>query len=122
MSASSPQPSRRNFLIGTAISGGAVLAGCMTSHTPFTRKPGQGVTIYHDSSESIVSEKPTQWAIEHLRQSLAARNVRVRTCTRRGDIDPADVCVCITKMGYPPVTSTLMPTMAAMRELLLPEV
>src|SRR5262245_47569644 len=110
---------RRQFLMGSsALAGGALFTGCANNTGSFAPRSGQGgVSIYYDASKEVVSAKPTQWGIQHLRQSLEQRSIPVRVCTRSEEINPADLCVAVEKPSYYPVPSALGPMVETMPEL-----
>jgi hypothetical protein len=51
------------------------------------------VAIISDPADPTVSTKPAQWAVEQLRQALAARNFSVQICSRMDEAPPGSLCV-----------------------------
>jgi hypothetical protein len=89
---------RREFLIqiGVTAAGcvaGGILTGCTQMRAPSARRTRQGVSIVCDPGDPIASAKPSQWAVEQLRQSLTGLGFVVRVCARLDEVDPADVCI-----------------------------
>jgi len=88
---------RREFLIQIGAAAGCVVGGILTGCThvvaPSARRTRRGVSIVCDPGDPIASAKPSQWAVEQLRQSLTGRGFVVRVCTRLDEANPADVCI-----------------------------
>jgi hypothetical protein len=110
---------RREFLkraglatAGTLLTGGAA-AG--------TRGPtATRVSVLVDPADPTAMAPPARWAVERLRQALAARNVPSRLCERMGESDASDLWV-VAAGGV--VASRMAGAAAAVgpRELQLPD-
>ena len=92
---------RREFLIQTGVAtAGYVLGGALNSRaqtvTPSGLRVVGSVAIICDPADAIVSGKPAQWAVDRLRQALAARDFIVRTCARLDEAKPDDLCILAT--------------------------
>jgi hypothetical protein len=92
---------RREFLLQT----GAATAGCLLAGTLGSRASGAtlpskrvagAVAIISDPSDPIASAPPSRWAVEQLRQALAARDFTVRVCKQLDEAAPGELCVIAT--------------------------
>jgi hypothetical protein len=92
---------RREFLIQS----GAVTAGCLLGGPLANRasaaslsagRSNGAVAIICDPSDPVASSPPAQWAVEQLRQALAARDFTVRVCKQLDEAAPGELCVIAT--------------------------
>ena len=73
-----PGESRRHFIKKTGMAAAAV-AGVSLLQLPLSaRENSPAISIVLDTSDPVMKQPPVQWAVEQLRDALAARGMMVR--------------------------------------------
>jgi hypothetical protein len=93
---------RREFIVQSALATGSLIVGCDSLPMPERKKPLQSVAIYSDPKDQIAAAKSSQWATQHLRDSLAKRNISVRLCQSISEPNPLELCILAHGLIQPP--------------------
>ncbi len=91
-----PGETRRHFIKKTGMAAAAVAGAGLLQLPLSARENNPAISIVLDASDPVVKQPPVQWAVEQLRDALAARGITTTFYENLAQSPPSHECILVT--------------------------